>query len=60
MKQVAPFLGISFDTVSLMEKGRLSIPVPRLILWCLCLGVDPGEVLKLALDDISEREIADG
>ena len=58
MKQVAHFIGTSFDTVSLMEKGRQPILVSRLILWCLYLKVDPGELLRLSLADIARKKAA--
>lgn len=56
--QVGNFIGVSFDSVSLMERGRQGIVVPRLILWCLFLKVDAGELLRLALADVAAREAA--
>lgn len=53
MAQVAEFLGTTYYSVYLMEKGRQRFFAHTLAWWCVFLKTDEAELLKLALDDVA-------
>lgn len=48
-ERAAKMLGVKTDTICRWEKDYTRMSVPKFIAYCRCLGLDPGEIIRLGV-----------